>query len=96
MPKNNTIEEIYFYLQTLDVFLNILEEDWVNFSFDFKFDNILHRDNEILLSCCFTCYKSVVKNHQSQVGCFIRYFPKKMKFDFLKISASTQMMNEWG
>ena len=64
--------------------------------FDFKFANILCRVYKILLGCFFNCHKLAVKNHQSKVECFIRYFSKKDKFDFFKkICFNKKCVVEW-
>ena len=83
MSENNNIEGTYFCPDTLEIFLNTSEKDRAKFLFGFKFANILCRVYRILLSCCFNCHKLVIKNHQSKVECFIRYFPKIGEVCFL-------------
>ena len=48
------------------------------FLFIYKFDSLLYRVIRLVLSCCFASHDAVVKEHNSQVGRFIRYLPEKV------------------
>ena len=65
----NTVDEIYFCIHApLKYFLTCMKKTRVRF---------LYRVNRMLLTCCYDCHKTVVKKHNSETRCFIRYFPEK-------------------
>ena len=74
----DTVNETYFCPHTFEIFLDLPEKDKSTFLFVYKFDSFLYRVNRMSLTCCFDCHKTVVKKHNSQIGCFLRYFPEKV------------------
>ena len=73
----DTVDKLYFYLLTFEIFFDLPEKDKSTFLFVYKFDSFLYRANRMELTCGFDCHETVIKKHNSQIGCFIRYFPEK-------------------
>ena len=73
----DTVYETYFCPQPFEIFFDLPEKDKSTFLFAYNFDSFLYRLNRMSLICCFDCHETVVKKHNSQIGCFIRYFLEK-------------------
>ena len=71
------VDETYFCPHTFEIFFDLPEKDRCTFLFVYKFDSFLHQVNRMVLSCCCDCQETDVKKRNSQIGCFIKYFPEK-------------------
>ena len=75
--NKGAVDETYFCPHTFEIFFDLPEKDKNALLFVYKFDSFLYRVNKMSLACCFACHETVVKKHNLQIGCFIRYFPEK-------------------
>ena len=73
----DTVDETYFCPHTFEIFFDLPKKDKSTFLFVYKFDGFLYRVNRMSITYCSDCHETVVKKHNSQIGCFIRYFPEK-------------------
>ena len=73
----DTVDETYLYPHTFEIFFDLPKKGKSTFLFVYKFHSFLYRVNRISLTCCFDCKETVVRKHNSQTGCFKRYFPEK-------------------
>ena len=71
--STNILDEIYFCPHTFAVYFNIPQKE----KNSFKFPSIHYQMNNLVLHSCFACHEAVTRKHNSQIACFIRYFPAK-------------------
>ena len=69
----NILDKTYFFPCMFDVYFKISEKDKSSFPFTYKFSTSFYLMNETFLTCCFNCQELIIKNHKSQVTCFIRF-----------------------
>ena len=84
--SRNVFDEIYFCPHTFVIYFNIPQKENNLFKFLYKFPSIYYQVNNLVLSSCFACHKTVVTKHNSQISCFVRYSPPKKEYFFLKRS----------
>ena len=74
------IYEICFCPHTFALYFNIPQKERNLFKFLYKFPGICYQVNNLILPSCFACHEAVVRKQNSQITCFIRFFPKKGYF----------------
>ena len=75
--STNIFDEIYFCPHTFAVYFNILQKEKNSFKYLYKYPSIYYQMNNLVLYSCFACREAVVRKHNIQITCFIRYFPEK-------------------
>ena len=81
--STNIFDKIWLCPYTFEVYFNIPQKEKKSL-FIYKFSCFYDQVNQLLLTCCFDYYEVVINEHNCQIKCFIRYFPKEKDLFFKK------------